>query len=149
MVTNPSLLIIEPTVSASRSGPFCGLPFPRYEAADGPCYQPCSAWVSFPLAPRLAGTPLPFSLYVSSGVFSAPPRSVMSRSRLVVSGRPRRRGTAVIVHAVAVVGRPNLGPVVGSALVVNPHLGWRWTEYTEAISTFTIFGLCLFALPER
>jgi MFS family permease len=67
---------------------------------------------------------------------------------LVISGRPRRGGTAVIFYAVAVVGRPTLGPVVGSALVVNPHLGWHWTEYIEAISTFTIFGLCLFALPE-
>jgi MFS family permease len=48
----------------------------------------------------------------------------------------------------AVVGGPTLGPIIGAALVVNPHLGWRWTEYIEAIWVFAIFALCLFALPE-
>jgi hypothetical protein len=31
---------------------------------------------------------------------------------------------------------------------VNPHLGWRWTEYIEAIWVFTIFLLGVFAFPE-
>lgn len=46
------------------------------------------------------------------------------------------------------VGGPTLGPIIGSALVVNQHLGWRWTEYIEAIWAFTIFGLTLVAVPE-
>lgn len=46
------------------------------------------------------------------------------------------------------VGGPTLGPIIGSALVVNKHLGWRWTEYLEAIWTFFIFGLTLVAMPE-
>jgi membrane glycosyltransferase len=33
-------------------------------------------------------------------------------------------------------------------LLVNPHLGWRWTEYIEAIWAFTITTLLLFFLPE-
>jgi MFS family permease len=33
-------------------------------------------------------------------------------------------------------------------LLVNPHLGWRWTEYIEAIFVFAIFGVCVFAFPE-
>lgn len=41
-----------------------------------------------------------------------------------------------------------LGPIIGSALTVNKHLGWRWTEYIEAIWTFAIFGLTLIAMPE-
>ncbi|KAL2349716.1 major facilitator superfamily domain-containing protein [Cryomyces antarcticus] len=60
----------------------------------------------------------------------------------------KARGTAVTFYAVAVVGGPTLGPIIGSALLVNPHLGWRWTEYIEAIWTFTASVLCLFALPE-
>lgn len=36
--------------------------------------------------------------------------------------------------------------VIGSSLTVT--LGWRWTEYTEAIFVFTVFLLAFFALPE-
>lgn len=61
---------------------------------------------------------------------------------------PSARGTAVTLYAVAVVGGPTLGPVIGSALLVNPHLGWRWTEYIEAIIVFTVTGLAIIALPE-
>ena len=37
--------------------------------------------------------------------------------------------------------------MIGSSLTVS-HLGWRWTEYIEAIWVFTIFSIGLFALPE-
>lgn len=40
------------------------------------------------------------------------------------------------------------GPIIGSAIVVNSNMGWRWTEYIEAIWVFTIFALCVIALPE-
>jgi hypothetical protein len=33
-------------------------------------------------------------------------------------------------------------------LTVNPHLGWRWTEYIEAIWVFATLLMCAFALPE-
>jgi MFS family permease len=78
------------------------------------------------------------------GGFLARPQSVMFGD---IWGA-KARGTAITFYAVAVVGGPTLGPVIGSALVVNPSLGWRWTEYIEVIWTFTIFGLCVFALPE-
>jgi MFS family permease len=60
----------------------------------------------------------------------------------------RIRGVAITFYAIAVVGGPTLGPLIGSAILVNPTLGWRWTEYIEAIFTFAIFVLCIFALPE-
>jgi MFS family permease len=81
------------------------------------------------------------------GVFGSAPVSNVSAA-LGDIWEAKARGTAVTFYAVAVVGGPTLGPVIGSALVVNPHLGWRWTEYIEAIWTFAIFGLCVFALPE-
>jgi MFS family permease len=81
------------------------------------------------------------------GVFGSAPVSNVSAA-LGDIWEAKARGTAVTFYAVAVVGGPTLGPVIGSALVVNPHLGWRWTEYIEAIWTFVIFGLCVFALPE-
>lgn len=40
---------------------------------------------------------------------------------------PKVRGTAIALYAVAVVGGPTIGPIIGAALTVNPHLGWRWT----------------------
>ena len=51
-------------------------------------------------------------------------------------------------YAVCVVGGPTLGPVIGAGALVNPHLGWRWTEYIEAFVTFAVVLLTTFCLPE-
>jgi DHA1 family multidrug resistance protein-like MFS transporter len=37
---------------------------------------------------------------------------------------------------------------MGSAIVVNPNLGWRWTEYIEAIYVGFVVVLAYFAMPE-
>ncbi|EMC96487.1 hypothetical protein BAUCODRAFT_476915 [Baudoinia panamericana UAMH 10762] len=58
------------------------------------------------------------------------------------------RGIAVTFYAVCVVGGPTIGPLIGSALTVNSNLGWRWTEYIEAIWVFTVFALALVLMPE-
>lgn len=58
------------------------------------------------------------------------------------------RGTAVSLYAIAVNGGPALGPVIGAALLQNPHLGWRWCLYIQAIWGFVIFLLTFFCLPE-
>jgi MFS family permease len=54
----------------------------------------------------------------------------------------------VVFYALAVVGGPTLGPVFGAAILVNPHLGWRWTEYTIAIINFGVVALTYFCMPE-
>lgn len=79
---------------------------------------------------------------------------------------PRTRGTAMTFVSLCIVGGPTIGPIIGAALEVNPHLRWRCTyycftckmsstkivdigtEYLEAIFIFTIFALALLALPE-
>ncbi|KAJ5648760.1 MFS general substrate transporter [Penicillium lividum] len=61
---------------------------------------------------------------------------------------PKARGTAVVFYALAVIGGPTLGPTIGAALVVNPHLGWRWTEYIQVIWTFAVTLVAIFNLPE-
>ena len=38
--------------------------------------------------------------------------------------------------------------VIGAALTVNRHLGWRWTEYIEAIWVFAIVAMTAIFLPE-
>lgn len=81
------------------------------------------------------------------GLFGSAPVSNVSAA-LGDIWAPKARGTAVTFYAVAVVGGPTLGPLIGSALLVNPHLGWRWTEYIEAIWVFAVLGLCVFTLPE-
>ena len=43
------------------------------------------------------------------------------------------RGIAMAGYAMAVVGGPTLGPIVSAAVVQNPSLGWRWTEYITGI----------------
>lgn len=79
------------------------------------------------------------------GVFGSAPISNVSGA-LGDLYEPKARGVAVTFYAVAVVGGPTIAPVVGSALTVT--LGWRWTEWIEAILVFFIWAIALFALPE-
>jgi MFS family permease len=81
------------------------------------------------------------------GLFGSAPVSNVSAA-LGDIWAPSARGTAVTFYAVAVVGGPTLGPTIGAALTVNKHLGWRWTEYIEAIWVFAILALTTFAMPE-
>jgi MFS family permease len=81
------------------------------------------------------------------GLFGSAPVSNVSAA-LGDIWEPKERGIAVTFYAVAVVGGPTLGPVVGSAITANKHLGWRWTEYMEAIVTFAIVVLAYFCFPE-
>ncbi|TVY27514.1 putative transporter [Lachnellula hyalina] len=81
------------------------------------------------------------------GLFGSAPVSNVSAA-LGDIWHPKARGTAICFYAVAVVGGPTLGPLIGSALLVNPHLGWRWTEYIEAIWVFATLAVCIFCLPE-
>lgn len=41
-----------------------------------------------------------------------------------------QRGAAIVGYALAVVGGPVLGPIVGGA-IAQSYLGWRWTEYVR------------------
>ncbi|GAD98454.1 bicyclomycin resistance protein, putative [Paecilomyces variotii No. 5] len=61
---------------------------------------------------------------------------------------PKERGVPMALMAACVVGGPCIAPVVGSAIVVNPHMGWRWTEYIQAIITFFVTGVTVIGLPE-
>ncbi|KAK1808768.1 hypothetical protein LTR12_016885 [Friedmanniomyces endolithicus] len=81
------------------------------------------------------------------GVFGSAPVSNVSAA-LGDMYAPKARGIAVTFYAVCVVGGPTIGPVIGSALTANSHLGWRWTEYIEAIWVFAVVVLTFFAMPE-
>ena len=81
------------------------------------------------------------------GVFGSAPVSNVSAA-LGDIWAPKVRGTAVTFYAVAVVGGPTIGPVIGSALTVNPYLGWRWTEYILAIWVFAVVIMSYFGMPE-
>ena len=47
---------------------------------------------------------------------------------------PAKRGVAIVGYAMAVVGGPTLGPLVGGAIVTS-FLRWRWTEYVRFLHT--------------
>ena len=49
-------------------------------------------------------------------------------------------------YAIAVVGGPTIGPIIGSSLTVN--VGFRWPSYILAIWVFTIVVFAFFCLPE-
>lgn len=61
---------------------------------------------------------------------------------------PKYRGLAVTFYAVTVIAGPVIAPIIGAAATVNPHMGWRWTMYLQAIIIFTITVIALFGLPE-
>ncbi|KAK9366992.1 major facilitator superfamily domain-containing protein [Lipomyces kononenkoae] len=81
------------------------------------------------------------------GVFGSAPISNTTAS-LGDFYHARERGVPMAFLAVCVVGGPTIAPLIGAALTVNPHLGWRWTEYIEAIFAFAMFLVAAFALPE-
>lgn len=43
---------------------------------------------------------------------------------------------------------PLLAPFIGGFIVINPNMGWRWTEYIAAIMGFLAFGLDVIFLEE-
>ncbi|KAM0814749.1 putative Major facilitator superfamily domain-containing protein [Seiridium cardinale] len=58
---------------------------------------------------------------------------------------PAYRGIAMAGYAMAVVGGPTLGPIVSAAVVAQPWLGWRWTEYlTGILQAFILFVAVIF-----
>ncbi|KAL5357023.1 major facilitator superfamily domain-containing protein [Aspergillus floccosus] len=57
------------------------------------------------------------------------------------------RGAAIVGYAMAVVGGPVLGPIVGGALVQS-YLGWRWTEYITGIMMFFFLLMDVIFLDE-
>ncbi|KAF2270016.1 MFS general substrate transporter [Lojkania enalia] len=61
---------------------------------------------------------------------------------------PAWRGIAMAGYAMAVVGGPCLGPIVSAAVVVQPYLGWRWTEYLTGILQSFILLLAVIFIDE-
>lgn len=88
-----------------------------------------------------------FTTRFFAGVFGSAPVSNVSAALGDLYSR-EHRGIAVSLYAVCVVGGPTLGPVIGSALLVNPSLGWRWTQYLTAIWVGAATAISYFCLPE-
>ncbi|KAI5475168.1 MFS multidrug transporter [Pseudohyphozyma bogoriensis] len=60
----------------------------------------------------------------------------------------RDRGTALVFYAIAVMGGPNIAPIVGSAVCSSKALGWRWTQYITVIITGLALVLSVLVVPE-
>ncbi|PWY67301.1 MFS multidrug transporter [Aspergillus eucalypticola CBS 122712] len=58
-----------------------------------------------------------------------------------------QRGAAIVGYAMAVVGGPVLGPIVGGA-ICQSYLGWRWTEYITGIMMMFFLAMDLIFLDE-
>lgn len=57
------------------------------------------------------------------------------------------RGVALIGYALAVVGGPTLGPIVGGAIIVT-GTGWRWTQYVTGIGMIFMVVIDVIILDE-
>ncbi|KAI4224674.1 MAG: hypothetical protein L6R36_004482 [Xanthoria steineri] len=60
----------------------------------------------------------------------------------------KTRGLAITVFSMTVFTGPLLAPFIGGFIIMNPSLGWRWTEYLVAIMGFFAFALDLLFLEE-
>ncbi|KAL8775682.1 MAG: hypothetical protein Q9209_000178 [Squamulea sp. 1 TL-2023] len=60
----------------------------------------------------------------------------------------KTRGLAITVFSMTVFTGPLLAPFIGGFIIMNPSLGWRWTEYLVSIMGFLAFGLDLLFLEE-
>ncbi|KAI6834910.1 MFS general substrate transporter [Hortaea werneckii] len=58
-----------------------------------------------------------------------------------------QRGAAIVGYAMAVVGGPTLGPIVGGAICMS-YLRWRWTQYITGIFQMFILVLDIIVLDE-
>lgn len=61
---------------------------------------------------------------------------------------PTERGIAIAGYAMAVVGGPVIGPIVSAALVQDPSLGWRWTEYLTGILQGVVLIIAVIFIDE-
>ena len=81
------------------------------------------------------------------GVFASCPLAVVAA---VFSDMfdAKTRGLAITVFSMTVFTGPLLAPFIGGFTVMNPKLGWRWTEYFAAIMGFLALGLNVLFLEE-
>ena len=60
----------------------------------------------------------------------------------------RSRGLAITVFSMTVFTGPLLAPFIGGFIIINPHMGWRWTQYIVGIMGSLAFVLDLFLVQE-
>lgn len=81
------------------------------------------------------------------GVFASCPLAVVAAVFSDMFNN-RTRGLAITVFSMTVFSGPLLAPFLGGFIVINVHMGWRWTEYIAALMGWLAFGLNLFFLEE-
>ncbi|KAH8807427.1 bicyclomycin resistance protein [Xylogone sp. PMI_703] len=92
----------------------------------------------------------PTSIFLTrffGGIFASAPVSNVPAALGDIYG-PETRANAMSFVSLCITGGPTIGPLVGSALTLSPHLGWRWTAYLEAILALALSTLCIICLPE-
>jgi DHA1 family multidrug resistance protein-like MFS transporter len=67
-----------------------------------------------------------------AGFFGSAPLSVVAAVFSDIFNN-QTRGLAVTVFSLCVFTGPLMAPFVGGFISINPHLGWRWTEYIVGI----------------
>ena len=82
-----------------------------------------------------------------AGVFGSCPLAVVAAVFSDMFNN-KTRGLAITVFSMTVFTGPLLAPFIGGFMIMNPNLGWRWTEYIVCIMGFLAFGLNLVFLEE-
>lgn len=82
-----------------------------------------------------------------AGLFGSAPVSNVNAALGDIYTR-EARGVAVAVYSIFIVFGTDLGPVVGSATMLNSHMSWRWTAYMTAFVSFAVVAMVTLGMPE-
>ncbi|KAF7969207.1 hypothetical protein HWV62_28001 [Athelia sp. TMB] len=141
-------LLISLYIVGFAFGPLLWAPISEIWGRRWSMLPPLLALAAFSAGTAAARTPAAlFATRLLGGLFGSAPVSNVSAA-LGDLWSPQARGTAVTFYAVAVVGGPTLGPIIGGAITANPHLGWRWTQYVLAIWVLAVTAVGAVCLPE-
>ena len=82
-----------------------------------------------------------------AGCFGAAPVVLVSAS-YADFWDPAYRGTASAAYSLASFAGPTLGPIIGSFVVADKSLGWRWTAWLTLIISAVCGPTAFFFVPE-
>ncbi|KAF9893705.1 hypothetical protein FE257_009873 [Aspergillus nanangensis] len=114
-------------------GPLVFGPFSEMRGRYLPIVLSMAGFIVFSFATAVSqDVPALFILRFFTGFFGSGPLTLCGPV-LTDMYTPQQRGLPIIIFALTVFTGPLVAPFVGGFIVMNPHLGWRWTSYLPGI----------------
>jgi DHA1 family multidrug resistance protein-like MFS transporter len=130
------------------AGPLCWAPFSELKGRYNPLIVSVFGFTVFSFATANAKDIQSLFIFrFFAGFFGAGPLTLAGAVYSDIFER-RARGILMVAFCLMVFIGPLTAPFVGGFIVINSHLGWRWTVYIPAILGSAALLLLLFTLDE-